>query len=421
MRTWHRWISIVAVPFLLSVGITGVILQFQQFFGEDEATKERLASLTSAYSVSSDLGDFTPKLAKAQASVVAQTGDAKLDNVELQLKGEHPTFVFHTSGKANRKYIVNADTGAIEMSDDDERESFLLRLHTGEVFGDGGVVLGMFWGTALLVLSVTGLFLYWQMYRARAQRHGWKKVFWAAGLALLVFPQSSRAGSPFLTDDPGFALEGWEVKPAAVYEHNVNGGILTAPILDLNYTIVPNFKLNLTLAERTVFPKDGESHTGLADTDFKFKWRFLDEKPGEWWPALSMAPNLTFPTASESRGIGDGVWRARLPFQIGKTFDKLYVYGELGYQWALSDGGDNQFLYGVAAQYQLTDRWNVGIELNGTNLLGIGSNFSGLVNVGAVYTFNEHVQFQAAIGRTILDVDEGGPELLATVLLQFNF
>jgi uncharacterized iron-regulated membrane protein len=58
------------------------------------------------------------------------------------------------------------------------RESFILRLHTGEVFGDGGMVLGMFWGTALIALTITGGYLYWQMYRARAKAKGWKKVFW---------------------------------------------------------------------------------------------------------------------------------------------------------------------------------------------------------------------------------------------------
>jgi len=178
MRKWHRWIGLGAVVFLLLVGITGVILQFQQFFGSDEAAREQLASMTSAYPVSSDLTGFAPRLAKAQASVSASAGDANVDNVELQLKGAHPTFVFHTSGKINRKYVVNADTAAIEKSDDDERESFILRLHTGEVFGDGGVALGMFWGTALVVLSVTGIYLYLQMYKARAKRHGWKTFVW---------------------------------------------------------------------------------------------------------------------------------------------------------------------------------------------------------------------------------------------------
>lgn len=424
MRKWHRWVSLVAAIFLLSVAITGVILQFQQFFGEDEATRERLATITSSYTLDTSLGAFAPKLAAAQAAVRAKAGGDKLDNVELQLKGEHPTFVLHIAGGAessNRKFVVNADTAAIESESSDERESLLLRIHTGEVLGDGGVVGGMLWGTALVVLTITGSLLYWQMYKARAAVKGWRRILW---LLLLVFmpARSASAGSPFLTDDPGFAPKGWEIKPAAVYESNANANILTFPVLDLNYSIVEHFKLNLTLAERTVFDqKSGETHTGLADTDFKFKWRFLDEKPGTWIPALSIAPNVTFPTASKSRGIGDGVWRTRLPMQIGKTFGKFYPFGEVGYQWALSDGGDDQVIYGGGVTYPLTDRWTVGAELNGSDVLGITAEFNMLANVGVICTFNQHVQFQAAVGRTLRDEDRGGPQLLAQVLLQFNF
>lgn len=180
----------MAALFLLSVGITGVILQFQQFFGEDEATKEKLATMTSAYTVDSRLDDFLPKLAKAQAAVKAKIGGDKLNGVELQLKGEHPTFVLHTAGKTDQKFVVNADTGAIEQQTGDERESLLLRIHTGEVLGDGGVVGGMLWGTALVAMTITGAWLYWQMYRARAKKNGWKRIFW---ILLLAF-----AGSQWL-------------------------------------------------------------------------------------------------------------------------------------------------------------------------------------------------------------------------------
>ena len=114
MRKWHRWISLVAALFLLVVAATGVILQVQQFFGEDEAEREQMAKSASPYSVDSPLAGFAPKLAAAQAAVRARAGADRLDNVELQLKGEHPTFVFHTAGARNRKFIVNADTGAVE-------------------------------------------------------------------------------------------------------------------------------------------------------------------------------------------------------------------------------------------------------------------------------------------------------------------
>ena len=210
MRKWHRWIALPFAVVLLSVAITGVILQFQQFFGEDEAQREKLAGMTSAYSLDTTGTDIAAKFDRARFAAQAKIGSAKLDAVEIQLKGEHPMVTFHVVGASARKLIVNADTGAIERDEPEVRESFILRLHTGEVFGDGGVVLGMFWGTALVVLVVTGAWLYWQIGWVRAKRHGWKKIFWILAFTLLGFSQQSRAGSPFQTDDPGFVPRGWE-------------------------------------------------------------------------------------------------------------------------------------------------------------------------------------------------------------------
>ena len=427
MRKWHRWIALPSALLLLSVGITGIILQVQQFFGADEAQREKLASMTSAYSLDTPAADIAAKIDRARAAVQAKLSTAKLDAMEIQFKGDHPIVTFHAVANSARKLIVNADTGAIEKDEPDERESFILRLHTGEVFGDGGIVLGMVWGLALVALIVSGMWLYWRMYRARAGVKGWRAIFWSLLLMMMFLPGKAFAGSPFQTDDPGFAGKGWEIKLDSTYERNVNADILVAPILDLNYTIVEHFKLDLILAEKTVWPRGGSagggaSRTGVADTDFRFKWRFLDEKPDSWIPALSMAPNVTFPTATND--VGGSGWALRLPFQIGKTFDKLYVYGELGYQWALSGQSTDHIIYGACAQYQLTDHWNVGIELYGADLFhvgGINGDATAVVNAGAVYTFNDHVQFQAAAGRTLRDKDRGGPEMLVRVLVQFNF
>ena len=178
MRKFHRWISLPAAVFLLSVAVTGVILQFQQFFGADEAQREKLATMTSAYSLDTPAADVAAMLDRSRATARAKFGDARLDAVEIQLKGDHPTVALHVAGDSPRKLVVNAQTGAVESDEPDERESFILRLHTGEVLGDGGVVLGMFWGTALVALTVTGAVLYWKMYRARARVKGWRQVLW---------------------------------------------------------------------------------------------------------------------------------------------------------------------------------------------------------------------------------------------------
>ena len=178
MRKFHRWVSLPAAVFLLSVAVTGVILQFQQFFGEDEAQREQLATMTSAYSLDTPATNVAEMIDRARTTARSKFGDAKLDAVEVQLKGDHPTVALHVVGDSPRKLVVNGLTGAVESDELDERESFILRLHTGEVFGDGGVVLGMVWGTALVALTVTGAVLYWRMYRARARVKGWRQVFW---------------------------------------------------------------------------------------------------------------------------------------------------------------------------------------------------------------------------------------------------
>ena len=178
MRKWHRWIALPFAILLLSVAVTGVILQVQQFFGAEEAQREKLADMTSTYSLDTTGAEIAARFDRARSAVQAKIGSGKLDAVEVQLKGEHPTVTFHVVGQSARKLVVNADTGAIESDEPDVRESFILRLHTGEVFGDGGVVLGMFWGLALVVLVITGAMLYWQMYRARARIKGWKRVIW---------------------------------------------------------------------------------------------------------------------------------------------------------------------------------------------------------------------------------------------------
>jgi len=50
------------------------------------------------------------------------------------------------------------------------------RIHSGEAFGDGGLVVAMLWGLALAVLTATGIVIYLRMRRKNAT--GWKRIFW---------------------------------------------------------------------------------------------------------------------------------------------------------------------------------------------------------------------------------------------------
>ncbi len=184
LRKWHRWLGWAATVFLLSVSITGIILQGQHLFGEEEAEKERLRDMTSTYTVGGSLAGMQAELGTAQAVVREVVGNAPLDRVVFNLKGDHPTIVLSIGGARPNRFFVNATTGAIERRDASQDESFLLRLHTGEVLGDGGVVLGLLWGIAMLLMILTGLYIYLKMHRPNSQ--GLKRVFWILPLSLMI-------------------------------------------------------------------------------------------------------------------------------------------------------------------------------------------------------------------------------------------
>jgi len=104
---------------------------------------------------------------------------APIDKIEFQFKGENPTVTIFTgkpAGGEDRKFVVSAKTGALESVEDYTDKAFLLRLHSGEAFGDGGLVVSMLWGLALAVLSITGLIIYLRIRRPGAK--GIKRVFW---------------------------------------------------------------------------------------------------------------------------------------------------------------------------------------------------------------------------------------------------
>jgi hypothetical protein len=64
-RKIHRWLSVVGILFFLSVSLTGVWMQGEAIFGEDEAAREAMAEIVSPVSLSAPLQSFSPDMAIA--------------------------------------------------------------------------------------------------------------------------------------------------------------------------------------------------------------------------------------------------------------------------------------------------------------------------------------------------------------------
>lgn len=419
----HRWLGVPAAIFLLLASFTGVWLECVKFFGAEETERERIRDLTSSVTAQSVGAEFGTGFDKARAAAAARAGAQPLDKMVWQLKGDAPTitFFFGPNGQqAGRRIAVHARTGEVLGVEDYAEDSLILRLHSGEAFGDGGMVLGMVWGTLLFSLTVTGIIIYFRM-KPRTPRTGIRKVFWAfTGALILASGDSANADSPFFTDDPLFS-PGWEIKLGMVAEHNASADALTGPILDLNYAVVPTVRLNLTLAGVGIDPDNGPSVYGFGTTDFKVKWRFLEEDPQGWRPAVSVAPRVTIPTASTDRGLSDGFWRAQLPVEFGKTTGNWYHFAEAGYAWAFDSSASDAAFGGIGTLYNINKHFAVGTELYAVVPLDDSQDYTFLTTLGAIYTFNANWSLKASISQSLRDNTKPGPRPVGQFYVVWNF
>lgn len=181
-RQVHRWLGIGAAVLFLLVSVTGVALQYQQIFGSEEAAKEAAAAIVSPLSLARPTGFDPVALDRARTVLLAHYGNRPVAGVDWQIKAATPAFVFHLDGADPRKVAVGVATAAI-LSDEPDGEDWLIRLHSGEIIGDGGKFLGLLWGLGLVAMTLTGVWLYIKMYRARqrgsaSQLTGWRRYFW---------------------------------------------------------------------------------------------------------------------------------------------------------------------------------------------------------------------------------------------------
>ncbi|HUP90576.1 MAG TPA: PepSY-associated TM helix domain-containing protein [Longimicrobiales bacterium] len=166
-RRWHRWMGIGAAAFLLFAAITGFLVAFTEFFGADERLREANRKLTSPVTSATPVIEWQPSIEAAIAAI--QATDAKpIDRITVEFKGANPRILIFTGkvgGGEDSKYIVDAKTGKLLATEKYADKPFLYRLHSGEAFGDGGLVIAMLWALALILMAASGIYIYFSMRR----------------------------------------------------------------------------------------------------------------------------------------------------------------------------------------------------------------------------------------------------------------
>ena len=216
---------------------------------------------------------------------------------------------------------------------------------------------------------------------------------------LPIFPSTPLyAARPLMTDDAWTVEKGkFQVESGLDVSRQDNHDREFTPSLTLTYGLLERMDLGVGSGYLFFHPTEGRNEDGIADTEIKLKYRFMDETG--LGPALAAAGILKIPTASKSKALGSGRADFRINTLLTKNFSKrLALHLNLGYAFLGEKGAENELNYSLASQFVLTEKWALVGEISGINNFNGHTRddpFSGLI--GAYYVISDTLVFDAGL------------------------
>jgi uncharacterized iron-regulated membrane protein len=199
MRRLHRWVSIVSAVFISYVAVTGFVMVFDNIWGSIYMATHGMSLGEGGPSVTlmkifADDGTVSDGRLSAMLQTTLQAArdsehEAPMPRViRLRTYGGMAQGVVVTGGQEAEQLVFNANTGhgvssyepgypLTPMPFQWNAHETWKKLHRGDYFGMSGRVMDLLSGLALLFLTISGITMYLQLYRARrkANRSG---LFW---------------------------------------------------------------------------------------------------------------------------------------------------------------------------------------------------------------------------------------------------
>lgn len=147
----HLWIGVVATFLVLAVSVTGIMLNHKQFLGYMPETEY---SNPDGFGRSLPLTELVNRANTAVPPAVAEIGvdrmDVRPDKGLVKVRYDDPDV---------HEVTVALDNGEI-LASGLRNDVFLEKLHSGEIFGDAWILLSDFAAVALILLLVTGVWMW---------------------------------------------------------------------------------------------------------------------------------------------------------------------------------------------------------------------------------------------------------------------
>ena len=234
--------------------------------------------------------------------------------------------------------------------------------------------------------------------------------------ALPLVPFCALAGPPFRTDDPEpVEYQHWEIYMASQYQNDRDGVSATAPHLEINYGIYPNFQLHFIFPLEYVKPAGMPSHYGYGDTETGVKWRFYENEEARFMAGIF--PFLEIPTGDEGKGLGNGDPQVFLPLWLQKAWGPWQTYGGGGYWFNPGEGHKNFYFLGWQLQRDINKHLTIGAELFYQSPSDVGGDHHFGFNGGAIINITDNHHILMSMGTDI----DGPSNFFSYIAYQLTF
>lgn len=230
------------------------------------------------------------------------------------------------------------------------------------------------------------------------------EIYSAMRLAWALVPASllgtlAFAGPPFLTDDPDpVPYRHWEAYVFAIGDRTDDGDAVEGPAAELNYGIAPNTQLHLIVPFSQVSPSGEPRESGLGDTEFGVKYRFVSETDDR--PEVGVFPLVELPTGNSARGLGNGRAWVLLPLWLQKSWGHWTTYGGGGAALNSAPGQRNYPYGGWLLQRDLGTHLTLGGEIFSQGADTTEDRGFTAFNLGGSVNLNDNLSILFSSGRS---------------------
>jgi hypothetical protein len=207
------------------------------------------------------------------------------------------------------------------------------------------------------------------------------------------------AGPPFLTDDPEpVDYQHWEAYLFTLGDLS-GGNNIEGPAVEMNYGVLPDTQLHLIVPMTTTGGSGVPTVSGLGDTEFGIKYRFVHETNG--WPQIGIFPLVELPTGNASRGLGNGQTWFQLPLWLQKSWGPWTTYGGAGEVLNFAPGQRSHPYGGWLVQRDFGKRLTLGGELFAQGRDTDSDQGFAALNFGGSCNLNDHFSLLFSAGHSV--------------------